>query len=86
MINGATNSVKSVKSFTWVNPVGTKQRVLNDMAQNAINQNSPDKQENKFNPINTGENIQNLQTPVNISPNVKQTTPSFLDNIPDDFN
>ena len=86
LINGATNSVKSVKSFTWVNPVGTKKRVLNEMAQKAINQNSPDKQENKFNPINNGENIQNLQTPVNISPNVKQTTPSFLDNIPDDFN
>ena len=78
LITGAPDSVKSVKSFTWVNPIGTKEKILTEKVKKAINEALPDKS-----PKDNSSNLPAPQPQVQTKPSPK--TPDFLDNIPDDF-
>ena len=84
LINGDTNSVKAVKSFTWVNPPGTKAKVLSQEAQAAIKEALP---ENISQPVQndtkpqTNDNSSVMPEPYQ----QEKTSPDFLNSIPDDF-
>lgn len=74
LIIGNPQSVKSVKSFTWVNPIGTNSQILDktnndkDLNTSAIKQNN-----------NVRQNREPMQSSVQVS------QPNFLDSIPDYF-
>ena len=87
VIFGNTESIKSVKSFTWINPPGTKQRVLKEKIQETLNKTLPQKNESK-------DNLPPTQQPQKPQPIIEskpmqtkeQTLPDFLNSIPDKFN
>lgn len=90
IISGDPGSVKAVKSFTWVNPPGTKQKVLTEKVKNAINTALP--QKNNTDTIQQQLPLQQQPGQAITAPVVQsrplpdKTTPDFLDNIPDNFN
>lgn len=76
IISGNTQSIKAVKSFTWVNPLGTKQKILTQQIDtNLKNEEITNKEQQIFS--DTNKAIKETDT---------KTTPDFLDNIPDTFN
>ena len=81
MISGDPDNVKSVKSFTWVNPLGTKKKIIEEnLPDNEVNS-SEDK-------LNSAEQQPKNIVPVSSSQPVRSNnagTPSFLDSIPDEF-
>ena len=90
LIIGDAKSVKSVKSFTWVNPIGTKQKALTEKAKEAIEKVLPQNKNNVQK--TTSQEINNKQQKIIIeSRPMQQNKPaglepaSFLDNIPDNF-
>ncbi len=78
IISGDPNSVSAVRSFTWVNPQGTKEKILTEKVKKAINEALPEK-----NPQNNSTNLPKPQPQTQTAPVV--TTPDFLDKIPDNF-
>ena len=78
IISGNPESVSSVRSFTWVNPPGTKEKILTEKVKKAINEALPDKT-----PQDNSGNLPKLQPQTQTAPAL--TTPDFLDKIPDDF-
>src|SRR5574344_1456974 len=101
LISGNAQSVKAVKSFTWVNPPGTKQKMIQQRVKDAITNALPQRQnhqqtlssqaqageQNQTQQSAVTQPVQQQATPVrHINPNVNSTNmPSFLDNIPDTF-
>lgn len=81
IISGDPDNVKSVKSFTWVNPLGTKKKIIEEnLPDNEVNS-SEDK-------LNSAEQQPKNIVPVSSSQPVRSNnagTPSFLDSIPDEF-
>ena len=78
IISGNTDSVSAVRSFTWVNPKGTKEKILTEKVKKAINEAIPEKT-----PQNNAQNLPNPQPQIQTPQPLK--TPDFLDNIPDNF-
>lgn len=77
LIIGDPESVKSVKSFTWVNPTGTKKKLLTEKVKNSVNSALPQPQSN-----------QQISQTVIEQPKSKinqSGQPDFLDSIPDYF-
>lgn len=93
LIIGNTESVKSVKSFTWVNPIGTKQKALREKVEEAINkvltapqntqQSQPAPQPQQY--MTTPQQPVVQSRPMQTTPNPKTVPASFLDTIPDNF-
>lgn len=85
LIEGDTESVKAVKSFTWVNPIGTKQQV--SQQKNNTQQTQPTHPQENTTQAKTAEPATQTQPVVQSRPMVKptQNQPDFLDNIPDSF-
>lgn len=82
LIIGDPESVKSVKSFTWVNPTGTKKKLLTEKVKNAVNNVLP-QQQNKpqtAQPVTTQTVIEQPKSKIN-----QPGQPDFLDSIPDYF-
>jgi hypothetical protein len=78
IINGNPNNVTSVKSFTWVNPIGSKQKILNSETKTTQEQN----QQNEIKKENyTNVTVEKTQPKEKI-----YNQNNFLDNIPDEFN
>lgn len=84
IISGDPNSVKAVKSFTWVNPPGTKEKVLTQKVKEAINTALPSKKQQESTP--SAKPAESAQPAIQDRPVPTKTTPDFLDKIPDDFN
>lgn len=88
IISGDPNSVKSVKSFTWVNPPGTKEKALTQKVKDAINTALP--QKNPQQPAQEQPSATKpLESPLPViqdRPVPVKATPDFLDSIPDNFN
>ncbi len=78
IITGNPDSISSVRSFTWVNPKGTKEKLLTEQVKNAINEALPEKAQQ-----NNTEKLQEQKPQVQSVP--ATGTPDFLDRIPDDF-
>lgn len=80
-IMGDPNSVKAVKSFTWINPIGTTKKILsesnNSNHQEALT-NSIDK------PNNNSSNLSTNRTETKQN-STQVSQPNFLDSIPDYF-
>ena len=79
IISGDPNSVKSVRSFTWVNPPGTKEKILTEKIKKTLSETIQTKQDDKEGKA--------LPMPQTVTPTKQQvtTTPDFLDKIPDEF-
>ena len=84
IINGDTNSVKSVKSFTWINPVGTKEKILMQEAQSAIKEALPEQSGTKEKQNNPATQPAIEARPPLTAPAQKKPA-DFLDSIPDNF-
>lgn len=88
IISGNTESVKAVKSFTWINPIGTKQKILTEKIHQTINEVIPQsttqkEQKQNTNTLNNTQQIPKVESrPMQIQ---KPTTPDFLNDIPDKF-
>lgn len=90
LIGGDPESIKSIKSFTWVNPIGTRAELLK---RTAIIKPNPEKaEETRLKQIiQTKTRLQNKQESQNtvdiqVQQPEKQVKPAgFLDNIPDNF-
>ena len=78
IISGNPDSVSAVRSFTWVNPQGTKEKILTEKVKKAINESLPNKT-----PQNNSNNLPEPQPQIQTTP--APATPDFLDRIPDDF-
>lgn len=79
IISGDTQSVKAVKSFTWVNPLGTKQKILTQQIDTTMKSTENTNTEQKQTQAEPQRTIK--------QPDIKKTeTPDFLNNIPDTFN
>ena len=78
IISGNPDSVSAVRSFTWVNPKGTKEKILTEKVKKAINEAIPEKSLQ-----NNAQNLPKPQPQIQTPQPVK--TPDFLDNIPDNF-
>lgn len=81
LIIGDPDSVKSVKSFTWVNPTGTKQKLLTEKVKNAVNNVLP--QQNKQQTTQQSSTQPVIEQPKSTINHSAQ--PDFLDSIPDYF-
>ena len=78
IISGNPDSVSAVRSFTWVNPQGTKEKILTEKVKKAINESLPNKT-----PQDNSSNLPKPQPQIQTTP--APATPDFLDRIPDDF-
>lgn len=89
LISGDTESVKSVKSFTWINPIGAKKQVMEQIQNATPSVNPPQKT------LPESDSIQ-AKPPATIEPSqpifqskpaqkIPQAQPDFLNNIPDSF-
>lgn len=89
LIAGDTESVKAVKSFTWINPIGTKQKILKEKINQTLNSVLPKNKNNNTTTQQqtTTETKHNTNITIESKPvqNNQNTQPSFLDNIPDTF-
>lgn len=92
LIIGDTESVKAVKSFTWVNPIGTKQKALKEKVEEAINKVLPNNQTPTPSPVAQPQQYMTTpqqpvvqSRPMQTTPNPKNTPAEFLDSIPDNF-
>ncbi len=76
LIEGDPQSIKAIKSFTWVNPPGTVHKLKKDTKEEEMPQANSSIKSDK-----PAENpVRNVETPV-----LKNNT-NFLDSIPDNFN
>lgn len=87
LIDGDPNSVKAIKSFTWINPSGSQSAALKKKNTTVTSTDSNQEKQEK-----PAEPAHQTTTQTQIQPSVKQVTPptqvknsSFLDSIPDDF-
>lgn len=86
IIDGNMDSVKAVKSFTWVNPIGTSDLKKETGTVNSLQEKAPEKIQTQ-----ASQTIQNkIEEPKTTVPqnpvSQKQTSvPGFLDSIPDEF-
>ncbi len=82
LIEGDPDNVSSVKSFTWVNPIGTKRKLIEQnnikSTETKIENNQRQSQEN----TTAEQNTQPRQKTVTAVPS---SQPGFLDSIPDYF-
>lgn len=87
LIAGDTESVKAVKSFTWINPIGTKQKILKEKINQTLNSVLPKNNNTTTQQQTTTETKHNTNITIESKPvqNNQNTQPSFLDNIPDTF-
>ena len=86
VISGAPESIKAVKSFTWINPIGTKQKMLLNEAETLIKKVSPQNAKPQNSPATPPAGTQTIQQPNTIptaNPTAKE--PDFLNSIPDTF-
>ncbi|MBS4760548.1 MAG: hypothetical protein KHX03_07620 [Clostridium sp.] len=87
VIAGDTESVKAVKSFTWINPIGTKQKILKEKINQTLNSVLPQNNNTTTKQPTIPEAKHNTNITIESKPvqNNQSTQPSFLDNIPDTF-
>ena len=78
IISGDPDSVKAVKSFTWVNPTGTKEKILTQKVKKAISEALPSKTSQDTQPV-----LPKPQPQIQTAP--QTAVPDFLDKIPDEF-
>ncbi len=92
LISGDSESVKSVKSFTWVNPIGTKKKLseenLNDISPNTQNVKDVQMQNQPENPTQSSGQVEKKLPEQSQKQDtvLDKNTPDFLENIPDNFN
>ena len=88
LINGEPQSIKSIKSFTWVNPLGSVKKINESAGFDSKLQNV-NPQPASQNKVNTSSPAQS-KVPATVIPEANSSSApsgnSFLDSIPDDFN
>lgn len=81
LISGNPQSIKAVKSFTWVNPLGTKDKILTQQIKTVI------KNTEISNTKSVKDETISKEQQIHQNTNIEtKTTPDFLNNIPDTFN